>query len=115
MPRTRTDNGSIDVVVSVDVTVADARTSERAWLQAADVIVGRHRTRRGARRWVTSIRRQFPGCVVAVSRSRHGRWLVLGWPGPTTLVQGGPFDAAESAEVGRLVYQLWVSDRGGRS
>ncbi|MGB3438296.1 MAG: hypothetical protein WBA97_06040 [Actinophytocola sp.] len=99
----------------IDVVVVDVRTGDRARLQAADVIIGQRRSRRGARRWVESIRRQFPGCVVAVSWSRRGRWMVLGWPGPAIHLPVGSSGEAHAAEVGRLVYQLWICGVGGRS
>jgi hypothetical protein len=64
--------------VTGDLVVAVDGLSSREWLQAADVIVGRHRTRRAARRWVTATRRRYPGCALTVSRHRRGRWLVIG-------------------------------------
>jgi hypothetical protein len=102
-------------VESGDVIVVDARTAGRAWLQAADVIVGEHRDRRRACAWVVSIRRRFPGCAVAVAWSRQGRWLVVGWHGTTIRLRGGPFDGARAAEIGGLVHQLWACGGEGRS
>ncbi len=60
------------------VVVAVDGLSTREWLQAADVIVGRHRTHRAARCWATATRRHYPGCVLAVSLHLRGRWMVIG-------------------------------------
>jgi hypothetical protein len=68
----------LEQIVFGDAVVAVEGLSSREWLQAADVIVGRHRTRRAARRWATATRRRYPGCVLTVSRHRRGRWFVVG-------------------------------------
>ena len=92
----------------MDVVVAIEGASDRAWLQAADVIVGQHRTRRAARRWVGSVHRRYPGCVVAVTRQARNRWCLVGLPAHTFLVRGGRMDAAMAVQVGRAAYQVWA-------
>ncbi len=78
--------------------------STRAWLQAADVIVGRCRSLRRARRWLAETHRRYPGCVVAVARHPRGRWHLLGSRTRTVLLRG-PLDADTAARLG---YQLWL-------
>ncbi|TDV56455.1 hypothetical protein CLV71_102522 [Actinophytocola oryzae] len=97
-----------------DTVVAIYDVSERAWLQAADVIVGQHRTRWAARRWIDSVRQCYPGCVVAVTRQRRDRWCVVGLPARVFLVRGGYMDAAMSIQIGRAAYQVWAA-QGVRS
>jgi hypothetical protein len=92
----------------MEVVVAIEGASERAWLQAADVIVGQHRTRWAARRWVDSVRGRYPGCVVAVTRQRRNRWCLVGLPARTFVVRGGRMDAATTVQVGRAAYRVWV-------
>ena len=84
-----------------------------AWLRSADVIIGRHRSRRQARRWISSIHRRYPHCVLAVARHHRGRWCLVGLPARTVVMRGGQFDAATSEQVGRIIYHLWVLRRHG--
>jgi hypothetical protein len=92
----------------MDVVVAVEEASDRAWLQAADVMIGRHRTRRAARRWVASVHRRYPGCVVAVSRHRRDRWCLVGLPARTFVVRGGRMDVTMTAHVGCAAYLIWA-------
>jgi hypothetical protein len=103
---------AVTTVVEDDAVVAVDGASARAWLQAADVIVGQHRTRHGARRWVASVRRRYPGCVVAVTRQRRGGWCLVGLPGRVFVVRGGGFDAAMTARIGRAAYHVWSTGKG---
>lgn len=91
------------------VIVAIEDVSDRGWLQAADVIVGCHRTRWAGRRWIAMIHERYPGCVVAVTRQRRGRWCLIGLHGCTFVVRGEPVDAALAVEVGRAAYRVWIT------
>jgi len=82
-------------------------TSTRAWLQSADIVVGQHRTRGQARRWISSVHRRYPECVLAVARQRRGRWCLVGIPARNIMVRGGTFDAVTAEQVGRVIYHLW--------
>jgi len=95
------------------IVVAVEDVSDHVWLQAADVIVGRHRTRRAGRRWISTIRRRYPGCVVAVTRGRRGRWCLVGWPGHTAVMRGEHMDVAMTVEIGCVAYYVWTT-RGVR-
>lgn len=84
-------------------------TSTRAWLQAADIVVGEHRTRRQASRWISSTQRRYPECLFAVARQRRGRWCLVGLPARNIMVRGGRFDLAAAEQVGRVLYHLWAA------
>ena len=84
-------------------------SSTHAWLLASDVIVGQHRTRRQAHRWIASIHRRYPDCLLAVARHRGGRWCLLGLPARTLIVRGGRFDMTTAEQVGRVFYYLWLT------
>ncbi len=86
-------------------------TSTPGWLRSADVIVGQHRTRRQARRWISSIHHRYPHCVLAVARQRNGRWCLVALPARTIVMRGGRFDGATSEQVGRVIYHLWLLRR----
>lgn len=79
------------------------------WLAAADIVVGEHRTQRQARRWIASVLRRYPDCLLAVARQRSGRWCIVGLPARNILVRGGRFDLATAEQVGRVIYHLWVA------
>jgi hypothetical protein len=86
-------------------------TSPQAWLGAADVLVGQHRTRREARRWITSTLKRYPGCLVAVARHRRGRWCLVGLPARNIMMRGGRFDLVVAEQLGRVIYYLWSTRR----
>jgi hypothetical protein len=94
-----------------DAIVGVEGTSSHAWLQAADIVVGEHRTRREAQRWIASIHQRYPGCVLAVARQRRGRWCLVGVPARNIVVRGGRFDLATAEQVGRIIYHLWAARR----
>jgi hypothetical protein len=100
------------VFMHYDAVVATDGTSAVTWLQAADVIVGQHRTRRLGRRWIASIHRSYPGCVVAVARHRRGRWCLVGLPSRTIAIRGDRFDAAAAVRAGHVGYVLWLVRQG---
>jgi len=84
---------------------------EAAWVQAADVVVARHRSRRRARRWVRRVRHRYPGCTVAVGWDRSGRWCVLGVHDLVVVAAGRhglPRSAADVAAFGRAVFAAWL-------
>lgn len=85
--------------------------STHSWLQVADIVVGQHRTRRQARRWISTVQRRYPDCLLAVARQRHGRWCLVGLPARNILVRGGRFDLAAAEQVGRVIYYLWDARR----
>lgn len=60
------------------VVIAVDGHSTREWLQAADIIVGVHRTRRAARAWIRSVHHDYPGCAVAVACHEAGLWCLRG-------------------------------------
>lgn len=91
-----------DPIVGID------DVSDRAWLQAADIVVGQHRTRRQARRWISSVHRRYPRCLLAVARQRRGRWCLLGLPARNIMVRGERFDLAAAEQIGRVIYRLWA-------
>ena len=62
----------------MDVVIAVDGLSTREWLQAADVIVSTHRTRRAAKAWMRAVHHDYPGCVVAVACHEAGRWCLTG-------------------------------------
>jgi hypothetical protein len=76
-------------------------------LRAADVVIGEHRTRRQARRWVATVYRRYPHCLLAVARHRRGRWCVIGLPARDIVLRGGRFELSDAEELGRLIYRLW--------
>jgi hypothetical protein len=85
------------------VGAAPGRPDE-AWMQAADVIVARHRSRLRARRWAGRVRRRYPGCSVALGWHPTGRWCVVA-------VAGLPRAAGtddELAALGRAVFAAWA-------
>lgn len=87
--------------------------SPREWLQAADVVVAQHRSRRSARRWANAIRHRYPGCTLAISRHRSGRWWLLVCPDGRivlTVVHNGRLPSAEAS--GRAGFHLWAACRG---
>jgi hypothetical protein len=93
--------------VNRDAVVAVDGRSSGSSLAAADIVVGEHRTRRQACRWITSVYRRYPGCLLAVARHRRGRWCLIGLPARNILVRGGRFDLAAAEQVGRVIYHLW--------
>jgi hypothetical protein len=98
--------------------VAVAGHDDEAWVQAADVVVARHRSRRAARRWVRHVRLRYPGCSVAISAHRGGRWCVVGVHELVVVTTGHavPRSAAGVAAFGRAVFvALLCWRRGGRS
>jgi len=90
--------------------VADEGHADRAWVQAADVVVSRHRSRHRARRWVRRVPHRYPGCTVAVGGHRAGRWCVIGVPGLVVVVAGPglPRSPAGVAALGRAVFAAWL-------
>jgi hypothetical protein len=101
--------------------VAVAGRDDEARVQAADVVVARHLSRRAARRWVRQVRLRYPGCSVAVGAHRRGRWCVVGVHGLVVVTTGQavPRSAAGVAAFGRAVFVAWLcwhaGRRGGRS
>lgn len=77
-------------------------------LEFADVVIGHHRTRRQARRWIASVQRDYPHCLVAVARQRAGRWCMVGFPARNILIRGGQLDLAVVEQMGRVIYRLWL-------
>jgi hypothetical protein len=96
-----------------EAVVAVDGVSPRAWLRAADIVLGEHRTRRQARRWIAEIYRRYPDCLLAVARQRRGRWCVVGFPARDITLSGARFDLADAEQLGRMVYHLW-SERYAR-
>jgi hypothetical protein len=82
--------------------------SAPAWLQAADIVIGQHRSRRQAVRWIAAAHRRYPRCVLVVARQRRGRWCIVGLPARNILMRGGTFDNEDAEQLGRMVYRLWV-------
>jgi hypothetical protein len=80
-------------------------------LAVADIVVGEHRTRWQARRWISSVQRRYPGCLLAVARQRRGRWCLVGLPARNIMVRGGRFDMAAAEQVGRVIYYMWVAQQ----
>lgn len=97
--------------VGVPVVAVD-RLSARAWMQAADVVIGHHRSARSARRWMNTIHDRYPGCTLAISRHPSGRWCLVGVAGfrgrfaTVRSTHSARLPAAE--ELGRVVFQAWV-------
>jgi hypothetical protein len=89
-----------------EAIVAVEGTSPAAWLEVADIMVAQHRTRRQARRWIASVQREYPGCLLAVVRQSSGRWCMVGFPARTILMRGGRFDLAVAEQIGRVIYHL---------
>jgi hypothetical protein len=85
--------------------------SSDSLLAVADIVVGEHRTRWQARRWISSVQRRYPGCLLAVARQRRGRWCLVGLPARNIMVRGGRFDMAAAEQVGRVIYYLWLAQR----
>lgn len=94
-----------------EVIVGVEGTSTVAWLRAADIVVGQHRTRRAARKWIESVQQRYPGCLLAVARQQHGRWCLVGLPARNILVRGGRFDLVTAEQLGRVIYYLWAARR----
>lgn len=94
-----------------DAIVGVEGASTHAWLQAADIVVGEHRSRRAAKRWIASIQLRYPGCLLAVARHRRGRWCLVGLPARNLVLRGGRFDLATAEQVGRIIYHLWAARR----
>jgi hypothetical protein len=94
-----------------EAVVGVVGTSPRAWLQVADVVVGEHRTRRQARRWIASVQRDYPRCILAVARQRRGRWCMVGFPARNIVMRGGTFDLLVAEQIGRVIYHLWLLRR----
>lgn len=90
--------------------VARTVVESREWLQAADILLARHRTRRLARRWIRVARRCYPGCAVFVSRQRGGRWCLVGLPDGVSvlLARGRRWTPADAARIGRISYESWL-------
>lgn len=99
-------------VLGGDAVVASAAVDDREWLQAADIVLARHRTLRCARRWLGSARRHYPGATVVMSRHRRGRWCLVGLPHGISVLFAGPrrWRPAEAERIGRISYQTWLSD-----
>jgi hypothetical protein len=97
----------------LEVIVGIEGTSSVAWLAAADIVVGQHRTRRAAGRWIESVQRRYPGCLLAVAFHRRGRWCLVGLPARNILVRGGRFDLETAEQLGRAVYYLWAARCAG--
>lgn len=97
--RRMTDIGQ-DPIIGVE------DTSTKAWLLAADVIVGTHRTKRQAYQWISSIQQKYPDCLVAVAQQRRGRWCVVGLPARNITMRGGHFDTVAAEQLGRVIYHL---------
>ena len=100
--------GSDNPVIAVD------ERSSREWLQAADIVITRHRNPWRAMRWAGTVRRRLPGCTVAVSRIGSGRWYTIGLPGHTilfTVHSRRQRAALDAADVGRLVLRGWLRNR----
>jgi hypothetical protein len=89
-----------------DAVIGIEGENTRAYLQASDVIVGKHRSVRRARRWLAEIHRSYPGCVVAVARHSRGRWHLLGLRAHTVVVRG----RLDTATAARLGYYLWFDE-----
>lgn len=97
-----------------EAVVGEEGASSQAWLHVADVVVGQHRTRRQARRWIATVQRKYPHCLFAISRQRRGRWCMVGIPARTILMRGGRFDLATVEQLGRIAYRLWSLRRAQR-
>jgi hypothetical protein len=86
--------------------------------QCADILLSDQRSRRAARRWITSTWVDYPGCVVAVARDHHGKWgLIATRDAGVLLVQatGGSIVDNWMAElVARGRYDQWVAANTAR-
>ena len=91
--------------------VADVATGSREWLQAADILLARHRTLRLARRWLWLARLRYPGCAVVVSRQRGGRWCLVGLPNGVSarFVHSRRWTPEDADRIGRICYETWLS------
>jgi hypothetical protein len=88
--------------------------ARREWLQAADVVVGRHRSRRSARRWVAGVWRRFPGCTVALSWHPSARRCVVGFrdhPYVVSVSGCHATDDSSAGRLGRIAFTAWVRRR----
>lgn len=98
-------------LLSGPVVAVDGRSS-REWMQAADIVVGQHRSRRSARRWASEIRYRYPGCTLAVSCHRSGRWWLVGDPEEritVATVHSSHVSRVPSVEeLGLVAFQTWV-------
>lgn len=52
---------------SETAAVAVVGCHSRRCLQSADVLLSRHRSRRGAQRWMATVLQRYPGCVAAAA------------------------------------------------
>jgi hypothetical protein len=102
------------MTVHHEAVVAVDGVSPPAWLRAADIVVGEHRTRRQARRWIATMCRRYPDCLLAVARHHRGRWCVIGLPARDIVLRGGRFDLADAEQLGRMIYHLWLQRRSRR-
>lgn len=103
------DAGDDQVVVATD------GMSPQAWLQAADIIVGRHHTSLQAYSWIATIHDQYPGCAVAVSWRGRERLFLIGLAGLAVVLCGEGLDAAEVVMAAVIVHNIWTNRNGGRS
>jgi hypothetical protein len=103
------DNQRRMTAIRQDPIIAVEDTSTQAWLLAADVIVGTHRTKHQARQWISSIQEKYPDCLVAVAQQQRGRWCVVGLPARNITMRGGHFDTVAAEQVGRVIYHLWAA------
>ena len=98
-------------LVSRPVVVVDG-LSPREWMQAADVVVGQHRSRRRARRWANAIRHTYPGCTLAISRHRSGRWWLVAAPQGRVVFATVDGHLPPAEALGHLGFDMWVRYRG---
>lgn len=83
--------------------------SPREWMQAADVVVAQHRSRRSARRWAEAIQRSYPGCTLAISRHRSGRWCLVADPDGRIVVATAHSSHLPSMEaLGINAFRMWA-------
>ncbi|MFL6118249.1 hypothetical protein [Actinophytocola sp.] len=94
-----------------EAVVAVDGVSPPAGLRTADIVLGEHRTRRQACRWIAAVCRRYPDCLVAVARHRRGRWCVIGLPARNIVLRGGHFELADAEQLGRVIYRLWLERR----
>jgi predicted dithiol-disulfide oxidoreductase (DUF899 family) len=96
--------------IGADAVVASTAFDSQEWLQAADILLARHRTLWLARQWLAITRRRYPGCTVAVSQQRGGRWCLVGLPhGVSVLFVGRRrWIPADAERIGRISYEAWL-------
>lgn len=100
-------------VRNCDAVVASTSVDRREWLQAADILLARHRTLWLARHWLRLTRRRYPGVTVVVSSQRRGRWCLVGLPHGVCalIVSRRGWVPADAERIGRISYETWLLRR----